>query len=144
MTCSRCQTINPAGSSACASCGAPLMPDAPYAPPQPAGYPPQYPPGYMMPPSGFMPPPQPTTSGMAIAGFVLSFLGCLWIPTILALIFSLIGMSQINKSNGQIKGKGFAIAGLVIALVHIAFYIVYFILVARGDIDINSNNDDWD
>jgi hypothetical protein len=52
------------------------------------------------------------TSGMAIAGFVLSFL-C----SLLGLIFSIIGLSQVNKSNGTLGGKGLAIAGIVISAI---------------------------
>ena len=52
-------------------------------------------------------------SGMAIAGFVLSFL----IP-ILGIIFSAIGLSQC--SNGR-KGRGLAIAGLVISIMWMLF-----------------------
>jgi hypothetical protein len=117
------------------------MASAPFpAPPPAAGYQ-QYPPGYMMPPSGFMPPPQPRTSGMAIAGFVLSFFSCL---SILGLIFSLIGLSQVRKGQGQVKGGGLAIAGIVISCCWLVLYIVYFILIGTGEIDLDSNGDDWD
>jgi Tfp pilus assembly protein PilE len=50
------------------------------------------------------------TSGMAIAGFVLAFF-C----SLLGLIFSIIGLSQVNKSNGTLGGKGLAIAGIIIS-----------------------------
>lgn len=105
MTCSRCQTINPEGSVTCASCGAALM---------------QMPMGYAQP--GYPPPGQPyvvmapmmatRTSGMAIAGFVLSFLGCL---SVLGLIFSLIGLSEVKNSQGTVTGGGLATAGIVIS-----------------------------
>jgi hypothetical protein len=75
--------------------------------PQP-GYPPQpqgYPPGYGYPYAA------PTTSGMAIAGFVLSFFCAL-----LGIIFSAMAISEINQSNGMKTGKGLAIAGLVISI----------------------------
>jgi hypothetical protein len=80
MNCPRCATINLDGSVVCSSCGAQL-PAA--MPPAGAGYPPPgHPPpgaGYAPPPQGYYPPPYgvpmqmaPSTSGMAIAGFVLS------------------------------------------------------------------------
>jgi hypothetical protein len=50
MTCARCATINPQGSTVCASCGAPLV--VGMAPPPPSAY---MPPGGYMPP-GYMPP----------------------------------------------------------------------------------------
>ena len=70
------------------------------------------------------------TNGMATAGFVLSlttlFFG--WIPILgwiiwaLGLIFSSIGLSKAKKVEG--KGKGLAIAGLVISLVDLFLIIV--------------------
>jgi hypothetical protein len=83
MNCPRCATINLDGSLACASCGAPLA--APPPGPAPVGYPPPGypPPGYpspgYYPPPGYPPPyaygPQ-RTSGLAIAGFVVSLVVC--------------------------------------------------------------------
>ena len=60
------------------------------------------------------------TNGMAITGFVLSFL-C-W-P--LGIIFSAIGMSQTGKDPSQ-GGRGLAIAGLIISLVSAVISIVYW------------------
>jgi len=60
------------------------------------------------------------TNGMAIAGFVLSFL-C-W-P--LGIIFSSIGLSQTGKNPNQ-GGRGLAIAGLVISLVAVVITVIYF------------------
>lgn len=74
--------------------------------------------------------PQPAgTSGFAIAGFVLSIVaiflnGFFFIPSILGIIFSCIGLSQCKKGKG---GKGLAIAGLVISIV---FLVIYLALIA--------------
>src|SRR5438046_2523092 len=61
-----------------------------------------------------MPPPMPMqqtrTSGLAIAGFVCAFL-C----SLLGLILSILGLSEINKSHGAVTGRGLAIAGIVIS-----------------------------
>ena len=64
------------------------------------------------------------TSGMAIAGFVLSFL-C----SLLGLIFSIIGLSQVNKSNGTLGGKGLAIAGIVISAIGLLIWIIYIVAI---------------
>ncbi len=61
-----------------------------------------------------------TTNGMAIAGFVLGLLSlfCCFIGppfSILGLIFSCIGLAQINKESAQ-GGKGLAIAGIILAI----------------------------
>jgi len=45
------------------------------------------------------------------------------IPTmllsILAIVFGAIGMGQVNKSNGLLKGKGMATAGLILGILAI-------------------------
>lgn len=61
------------------------------------------------------------TNGMAIAGFICSFL-C-W-P--LGLIFSILGMSQTSKDPSQ-GGRGLAIAGLVISIVSIVLTIILWV-----------------
>lgn len=67
-------------------------------------------------------PPQQMSCGMAVAGFVCSFFLAL-----LGLIFSIIGLSQINKYNGFLTGKGLAIAGIVISAITIVFQIIGFL-----------------
>ncbi len=136
MNCPRCATINLDGSVVCSSCGAQLPTAAPPpgaygAPPygaQPYGAPPMggapgYPPG---PPPGYYPPPYgvpmqmaPSTSGMAIAGFVLSFFCAL-----LGLIFSIIGYNEVKNSNGMKTGGGLALAGIIISSLGILLFIM--------------------
>lgn len=77
---------------------------------QPGGYPPS---GYQAPgyPSGtpYQPAPPRATSGLAIAGLVLAFL---FFP--LGLLLSLIALFTTGK--GGKKGRGLAVAGLIISL----------------------------
>jgi hypothetical protein len=129
MNCPRCQTINPDGSVTCASCGAPLMMGAPpmgmpmqggYPPPMGGGYPPPGQPYMMMQPMG-----QPTTSGMAIAGFICAFL-C----SLLGLIFSIIGYNEVKNSNGMKTGGGLALAGIIISIISM---LLGFLMVAGGN-----------
>jgi type II secretory pathway pseudopilin PulG len=61
------------------------------------------------------------TSGMAIAGFVLSFF-C----SLLGLIFSIIGYNECKRSLGAVKGQGLALAGIIIS----SFVLVVGILAA--------------
>jgi hypothetical protein len=92
--------------------------------PQPPPYQPQSPygqPPYGQSPYGQSPYAQPKTNGLAIAGFVCAFLFSL-----VGLILSIIALSQINKSNGMQKGKGLAIAGIIISAVSIAVAILAF------------------
>ena len=62
--------------------------------------------------SEFQPVQPQKTNGMAIAGFVVALVCC----GPLGIVFSAIGLNQINKNPSQ-GGKGLAIAGLVIGIV---------------------------
>lgn len=53
----------------------------------------------------------PRLSGLAVTSLVLGLLGC---TSVLALIFGLIALNQINSSAGRLTGKGMAIAGIVL------------------------------
>ena len=75
--------------------------------------------------SEFQPVQPQKTNGMAIAGFVLSLLCC---TSLLGIIFSAVGLNQINKDPSQ-GGKGLALAGLILGilgfiagLIYVAFY----------------------
>ena len=60
----------------------------------------------------------PVTSGLAIAGFVVSLVGqlaCI-IGPLVALILSIVALVQINDSQGRQQGKGLAIAGIVFSV----------------------------
>lgn len=104
MYCPGCAHQNVEGVSVCAACGANL----PAAPPAYAS--PNY--GYG---GGYAPQPvyaARRTSGMAIAGFVLSFF-C----GVLGLIFSIIGYNECKNSGGAVTGGGLALAGIIISIV---------------------------
>ena len=76
------------------------------------------------------------TSGMAVAGFVLAILYLFssgkisGILGLLSFVFSLVGMS--HTKNGVMRGRGFAIAGLIICLIPFVLGFLYsFVTVAR-------------
>jgi len=62
-----------------------------------------------------------TTSGFAIASLVLGILG----GAILAIIFGFVALSQIKKSGA--KGRGMAIAGVVLGFVWSALFVILII-----------------
>ncbi len=65
---------------------------------------------------------QPVTNGKALTGFICSLAGLFAFGSIfgtIAIIFSAIGLSKIKKDPIKWKGKGMAIAGLVIGIVDI-------------------------
>ena len=149
MNCPRCGAFHQPGASMCTACGTPLTmyppPAAPaYAPPQPGpyapgvAYPPAAPspyaqPGY--PPGGPYGAPAPMpyapaaypyaaaapkTSAMAIIGFIFAFL-CNFV----GLILSIIALVRINGSKGQLRGKGVALAGIILSAIFLVVSIVY-------------------
>ena len=73
----------------------------------------------------YQPMPPRKTNGLAIAGFVLSLLGC---TSLIGLILSIIGLSQINKDPNQ-EGKGLAIAGIVIGALCVIGGILWWLFV---------------
>jgi hypothetical protein len=94
------------------------------------------------------------TSGKAIAALVfgLSSLGCSFLTGIPAVIFGILGMRDINRSQGRIRGSGIAIAGIVTGIVAsllwIALFSPIFVLVllpklqymSRGAANVQSQN----
>ena len=62
---------------------------------------------------------EPKTCGLAIAALVMGILTlfCSLFMAIPALICGIIALVKIGKSNGQLKGNGFAIAGIVVPAV---------------------------
>jgi prepilin-type processing-associated H-X9-DG protein len=61
----------------------------------------------------------PKTSGLAIASLVLGILGILTcgITAIVGLIFGIIAMIRVRKSNGALGGHGLALAGTIVSAV---------------------------
>jgi hypothetical protein len=91
-----------------------LFPELSQAPP------PRVPPA---PPSP-RPYPAPTTNGSALAGLIMGIIGltpfgwvcCVPLFSILGIIFSSNGLSQINRNPMQQTGKGIAVTGLVLSI----------------------------
>jgi Domain of unknown function (DUF4190) len=80
----------------------------------------------------------PRTNGLSVASLVLGILGVypLWvIGPILALIFGFVGKSQIDRSHGAQKGRGMAIAGIILGFVGAAISVGVIIAAANGAFD---------
>lgn len=72
------------------------------------------------------------TNGMAIAGFVCSLVGLFLFGIVLGLlgiIFGAIGLGKISKDSSRWKGKGMAIAALVVGVVDVVVAIVLLALI---------------
>ncbi len=109
MNCPKCGTENSDDAQVCAKCSQPLS----SVEPQPA--------------AAAEP---PKTSGMAITSLVLGICGfCAGILTALpGLILGIISLGKIKKSNGQLKGSGLAIGGIVTASIVLVLQIIVILL----------------
>lgn len=81
--------------------------------PPPAAPPPAAPPP-SGPPAGWQPQQYQRTNGFAVASLVLDILFCGMVTALLAVIFGNIALEKIAASNGAEKGRGLAIAGIVL------------------------------
>src|SRR6266852_212135 len=74
------------------------------------------------------------TSGKAIIGLVLGLLafGCSVFTGIPAVIFGILGMKDINRSQGRLGGNGMAITGIVTGIVGSLLSFVVFIPISIG------------
>lgn len=111
MFCAKCGTQVEEGSKFCQKCGTPV--GQAVTPPQTAS----------AQPGNYQPAAAIKTSGMAIASLVLGILGI----SLLAIIFGIVALNQIKKSNGFVTGKGMAIAGIILGSVAIVITIIVII-----------------
>ena len=120
MSCTRCGAVITPGSKFCPACGTAVPQErfATAAAVAPDG-------GAMR---GYEPPASPLdaavspavpqqTNGLAVVSLVMGIIWYGWIGSILALIFGYIAKRQIDALQGQQKGRGFAIAGIVLGWV---------------------------
>jgi len=138
MSCTRCGALITPGSKSCPACGKAVPPErvataAAVAPALPAG-------GAMR---GYEPPASPLdapapvspevpqrTNGFAVVSLSMGIIWYFWIGSILALIFGYIAKRQIDALQGRQKGRGFAVAGIVLGWVGIGILaIVIFVMI---------------
>jgi prepilin-type processing-associated H-X9-DG protein len=106
VVCLRCQKRNPDGSTSCQFCGRPILQAARPAPPPAAAR------------AAFTPPEGPArTSGMAGGSLALGILGLFTVglTALPGLILGVVGLRQIDRSEGALRGRGLAISGIVIS-----------------------------
>jgi hypothetical protein len=90
-----------------------------FAPTAPPPIPPSMPPGA---PAG--PATRPVTNSMAVTGLIFGLIGLMggWlccgpIFSVLGIVFSSVGLSQIKRDPSQQTGRGMAIAGLILSII---------------------------
>jgi hypothetical protein len=68
---------------------------------------------------------QTKTNGLAIAALICGCAGfLLFIPGFLGIIFGFIARGQIRRSNGQQKGDGMALAGIIVGFAWVALLVL--------------------
>jgi hypothetical protein len=98
MFCPGCAASNHDLATFCSACGAPLPRRSEL---MPAGL-----------------PTLPTTSALAITGFVLAFF-----IGVVGLVLSILGLRACRKSEGRIAGAGLAIAGIAVGVLNTLCYL---------------------
>lgn len=119
MFCLHCGKPLPEGARTCPACGQAVA-SVPAQPASPVAVAPAAP----STPAAIAP---PVTSGKAVASLVLGLLSLTILAAIPAVVFGHLALSDIKKSAGRLKGRGLAIAGLVLGYCSIAF--IPFILI---------------
>jgi hypothetical protein len=120
MFCAKCGTQVEEGSKFCQKCGTPI--GQAVTQPQTASAQPQM---VSAQPVTFQPAAAVKTSGMAIASLILGICGI----SLFAIIFGIVAINQIKKSNGFITGKGMAIAGIILGIISIIVTIIIIAVV---------------
>ena len=134
MLCPRCGEANAVGAKFCVRCGAPVPAEA-----QPAGAtPPPAASGSVLglsQPRVLQPLPGPPpigpgeTSGKAIASLICGLFTWIFPAAVAAIILGHVSLSEIGRSAGRLKGRGMAIAGLVLGYAGL-FFIPFILIIA--------------
>ena len=82
--------------------------------PPPVG-PPPLPPAATLPPPPLPAPAPAKLSALAVVSLVLGVLGCTGLGALAGLVCGLVALVRINRSGGRLRGRGLAIAGLVVS-----------------------------
>jgi hypothetical protein len=63
------------------------------------------------------------TNGLAIAALVLGICGFLFVTAVLAIIFGGVSLHQIKSTGNTQRGRGLAIAGLVLGAIWVLLFV---------------------
>ena len=112
----------------------------PRQPPMPGAWiapderPPMNPPVWQPPPPPYQPTLTRPSQGLAVASLITSLVGLVFgwwcfgpLPGIAAVTMGLLALSQIKKTPDKVTGRPYAVAGIIIGGINIAFYLLVFL-----------------
>ena len=70
------------------------------------------------------------TNGFAVAALVLGLVWIFWIGSVLAVIFGHVALGQIRDASGWQRGRGLAIAGLLLGYLALALFVFSIVVSA--------------
>jgi hypothetical protein len=106
IRCPRCAALSPVTANNCKACGMPFTME-----------------GTTLEASG-------SSNGFCVASLVLGIIGlpaCIGVPSLLAIVFGVIGYSQVTKEGSESGGKWMAVAGIVCGIVGCFFSAMYLL-----------------
>jgi type IV pilus assembly protein PilA len=141
MFCNKCGSPLSEGANFCRVCGQPNSASAAPPPPIPVGAPASEAPtadisveaAQVTQHIPYQPAPEAPTGGKALGSLISGILGLTIFPiiaSIVAIVLGHIGLSEIKKSAGRLKGEGMAIAGLVMGYLGLAMILLILIIAA--------------
>ena len=71
-----------------------------------------------------------TRNGFAVASLVLGLVWAFWIGSLLAVVFGHVALAQIRDSGGWQRGRGVALAGLLLGYLMLALLVFSIVLSA--------------
>jgi hypothetical protein len=74
----------------------------------------------------------PATNGFAIASLVCAVAWFMWFGSVLGVVFGHVALRQIRQGGGVQRGRGLAIAGLVLGYLSLAFFGVAMVAAFLG------------
>jgi Domain of unknown function (DUF4190)/Domain of unknown function (DUF4328)/Protein of unknown function (DUF2510) len=73
----------------------------------------------------------PATNGLAIASLVLSLLWFFGLASLVAIVFAVVALRRIKKSNESERGRGLAFAGLIVGICGLIGAVGFFLIVSN-------------
>jgi hypothetical protein len=71
-------------------------------------------------------------NGFALAAMVLGLVGFLAVTAVLAVVFGHLALRQLRRAGGWQRGKGMALAGVILGWSYVAVFVLSIVASATG------------